>query len=68
MLCNLALCVLVFMPSIMLSLIIASFFIVVAFLIDLYTHAREYKELGGRKKFQPESEDTVDVNIWNINF
>lgn len=56
------------MPSIMLSLIIASFFIVVAFLIDLYTHAREYKELGGRKKFQPESEDTVDVNIWNINF
>lgn len=39
-LCDLSLCVLAFLPSMMLSLIIASFLIVVVILLDIYTHIK----------------------------
>ena len=40
LLCNLALCFLVFMPSIMLSLIVASLLVTLAFALDMYTHGK----------------------------
>lgn len=40
---DLALCVLTFMPSLLLTLIFASFLATVALLLDIFTHLKEYK-------------------------
>lgn len=65
---NLALCILTFLPSILLTLILSSFLAVVALLLDIFTHLREYKEAAKSKKFVPNNESELDVNIWNVNF
>lgn len=39
-LCNFALCFLIFLPSIMISLIIASFLVIMAIFLDIFTHGK----------------------------